>query len=117
MIDFPKYVFIDDSTLTRRQVSNVIQTEMEVGPRKRKKIQTTPLFRVTFDVAINASKLNEFRSWWKNQLNDGSFWFFMKDPFDGTKRRFRFTLEDEIEWTKSGNLMRSSFELEAYDEL
>lgn len=117
MIELPKYVFLDDSTMVRADVPNLIRTKMEAGPDKIKKIQTTPLFNCSCDVSINVSRLKDFRTWKANDLNGGSSWFLMNDPFDGVKRRFRFILDNEIEWTKAGNLLTAKFVLEGYDEL
>lgn len=116
MTDFPKYLFIDDSTLVRGQYNNVYRSEMEIGPQKTRPIQTIPLFSAEFQVSMNAKRMYEFRQWFSNDLRSGALWFLMNDPFDGTRRRFRFA-ETEISWTKSGNLYRSAFVLEAYDEL
>lgn len=115
MMNFPNYIFIDDTSLQRVSMENVIRSEMEVGPQKTRPIQSVPLFQVSMDVSLCDPKLLDWRMWWRD-IKYGSNWFLMNDPFDGTKRRFRF-VETEISWTKSGNIYRSSFVLEAYDEL
>lgn len=114
--NLPKYVFIDDSTLVRTTLSNIIRSDMEVGPQKTRKIQSVPMFNISMQISIHKKNFSNFRSWYLNEVGSGALWFLMFDPIDGTQRRFRFT-EGELQWTKSGNLFRSSIVLEAYDEL
>lgn len=113
---FPKYIFIDDSSLQRATVDNVLRSDMDIGPQKTRPIQSIPMFQITFDASICDDKLLNFRTWFRNDLGSGAYWFLMNDPFDGTQRRFRFA-ETEITWTKLGTLLGSKFVLEAYDEL
>lgn len=116
MIEFPKYIFVDDSTLTRKFMPNIIRSSMEVGPDKTKRIQNTPLFQITFQAAIALDREVAFRNWFYLETNNGASWFLMKDPIDGKTKRFRF-VNAELEWTKIGTLFTSQFELEGYDEL
>lgn len=113
---FPKYVFIDDSTLERVSMANVLRSEMEVGPQKTRPIQSTPMFQVSMQISICADKLTDFREWYQQDIGFGAYWFTLNDPFDGTLRRFRF-VEYENAWAKAGNLLRTSVILEAYDAL
>ena len=113
---FPSYIFVDDSSLQRVTMPNVLRSEMEIGPQKTRPIQSEGFFQVSMQVSICCSKLNEFRAWFKNELKFGANWFLMPDPFDGTERRFRF-VEYELNWSKSGDVLLSQFILEAYDEL
>lgn len=113
---FPKYIFIDDSTLSRANVNNVRRSEMEVGPQKTAPIQSIPLFNVSMEISFEVKKLADFRRWFLNDIGSGAYWFSLKDPFDGTLRRFRFA-ENEFSLSKAGNLFRTSIILEAYDEL
>lgn len=113
---FPTYVFINDVGLQRAQMNNVLRSEMEVGPQKTRPIQSTPLFQVQMPISICADKLTEFRTWFKNSLGYGSYYFLMNDPFDGTRRRFRF-VETEFSWEKTGNNLQTTITLESYDEL
>jgi len=113
---FPKYVFIDDSTLQRVQLSNVIRSETEIGAQKTRPIQSIPMFNVVMDISICNSDLINFRTWFKNEIGSGAYWFLLNDPFDGTRRRFRF-IETEFSWSKRGNNLLTSINLEAYDEL
>ena len=116
MPSLPNYVFIDDSTLARRDLPNVIRSETEAGPQKTRKIQSVAMFQVKMDISICVEKLSAFRSWYHTDLGSGAYWFMMNDPFDGTRRRFRFVEYDQ-EWIKAGNLLRKSITLEAYDDL
>lgn len=115
MINFPNYIFIDDSTLERVSLNNVIRAETEIGPHKTRPIQSIPLFQCSMSVSMCDFKLLDWRMWWAS-IKFGSNWFLMDDPFDGVKRRFRF-VETEINWKKTGNLYQTQFVLEAYDEL
>lgn len=114
MIEFPKYIFIDDSTVIRTNVPNVVRSDMEVGPQKTRRIQNTPLFNVAFSVSFAKHRFTEFQLWYRNDINAGTAWFLMNDPMDGIERRFRF-VNTELEFSRSANLIRTSFVLEAYD--
>src|SRR5690554_3603115 len=116
MSNFPDFVFVDDTTLIRTSLVNTVRSEMEAGPDKVRSKQTIPMFNVTFVASLSSEDLREFRAWHLNVLRSGSGWFFMNDPFDGTRRRFRF-LDEEIAWEKVGNLLQARLHLESYDEL
>lgn len=113
---FPGFIFVDDNSLVRDNVSNILRSSMEVGPQKTRPIQSTPLFNLTMSVSICEKDLLLFRQWFNGETNFGSNWFMMNDPFDGTRRRFRF-LDPEFSWRKNGDVLTTSFILEAYDEL
>lgn len=112
---FPKWVFIDDSSLQRENVDNVLKSEMEVGPAKTRPIQSVPMFRISANISYCLDSDSQWRSWWRS-IGFGSYWFILPDPFDGTKRRFRF-VDTNIIWVKQGKNMSTSVILEAYDEL
>lgn len=112
----PTYVFINDVGLERATLSNVLRSDMEVGPQKTRPIQSAPMFQTSIDISICADKLTEFRTWFKNSIGSGAYWFLMRDPFDGVQRRFRF-VESEFAWRKMGNLLQTRVVFEAYDEL
>ena len=113
---FPTYIFIDDSSLQRVSMPNVLRSEMEIGPQKTRPIQSVPLFQFQASISICVDKLLNFRTWYQNEIKFGADWFLMNDPFDGTERRFRF-VDYEINWTKYGEVLVSQITLEAYDEL
>lgn len=113
---FPNYIFINDEGLERSNTSNVIRSEMEVGPQKTRPKQSTPMFQTAINISMRTNRLTDFRTWFKNEINFGAYWFLMNDPFDGTQRRFRF-VEYEFAWQKTGNLFQTKIVLEAYDEL
>lgn len=112
---FPKYVFIDDSSLERINIPNVLRSEMETGPQKTRPIQSVPMFNIRMNISICEDDLLNFKTWFKD-LKFGSNWFLMNDPFDGTERRFRITNYD-LSWKKLGDLLTSAIVVEAYDEL
>lgn len=116
MPEFPKYIFIDDSTIARKNYPNVVRSDMENGPVRTRPINSVPLYSLEFEVSINKTKFSDFRQWYHNELIRGALWFTMKEPLVGNLIRARFA-DTEIEWLKTGNLMRSTFTLEAYDEL
>jgi hypothetical protein len=113
---FPNYIFIDDSSLQRVTRDNLVKSDMEIGPQKSRPKQSVPMYQISMRVSICDDKLNTWRAWFRTNLGSGAYWFLMNDPFDGTRRRFRF-VETELNWVKSGNLLQTSFVLEAYDEL
>lgn len=116
MTNLPAYVFIDDSTLSRQDVPNVLRSEMEVGPQKTRPIQSIPLYNLGANISVCLEDFDLFRAWYRNDLKSGAYWFLMNDPFNGVKRRFRFAAYD-LTWQKTGNLMSASVTLEAYDGL
>lgn len=116
MPSLPTYIFIDDLSLIRTTLDNTIRSEMEVGPQKSRPRQSIPMFNVGMQISICAEDLTQFRTWFINEIGSGSYFFLMNDPFDGTRRRFRF-VEPTFQWQKTGNNMTASIMLEAYDEL
>lgn len=116
MPTFPDYIFVPDDALQRVNIPNILRSEMEIGPQKTRPIQSIPLFQIAMGVRICENKLLDFRTWFRNDIKSGASWFTMKDPYDGTTRRFRFVNYD-INWTKNGDVLVSQFILEGYDEL
>ena len=117
MPKFPNYAFIDDQSLRRIEVSNVVRSEMDAGPEKTRPKLSVPMFQIAMDISICVSKLNDFRAWKRNEIGSGAYWFLLNDPYDGTERRFRFFQHDG-EWIKIGeDVLKTSIVLEAYDEL
>lgn len=112
----PTYIFIDDNGIQKAYRDNVVRSEMEVGPQKTRPKQSTRLFQMSLNVSICVDKEGDFNEWFTEDIGSGAYWFLMNDPLNGVRRRFRF-VETEFAWTKSGNLLRSQFILEAYDEL
>lgn len=116
MVNIPSFIFIDDSTVVRTNVPNVIRSEMASGPVKQRPINSVPMYNLSFEVSVNKAKFTNYRSWFINDLLRGTLWFTMKEPITGQLVKVRFA-DTELEWRKAGNLMRSSFVLEAYDAL
>lgn len=116
MPSFPDYVFINDQSLQRMDVPNILRSQMETGAEKTRPIQNIPMFRIQAEITICEDKITDFRTWYKNSLGHGAYWFLMNDPFDGTRRRFRF-VEYNNNWQKRGTILTQTIILEAYDEL
>lgn len=113
-MDFPSFIFIDDRSLVRAYQNNVLRSQMEVGPQKTRPIQSKPLMQISFNVSIHVDDLNNFNNWFYDDIGSGAYWFMLKDPFTGENKRFRFS-SSEFAWSKVGNVLTSSFVLEAYD--
>lgn len=113
---FPDFVFVNDDSIQRQNVPNVLRSEMETGPQKTRPIQSVGFFNVQMEISICDEKLNDFRKWFNLDLKSGANWFLMNDPFDGVLRRFRFLTYD-LNWRKRGDILAASVSLEAYDEL
>lgn len=113
---FPSYIFIDDTTIQRVTQNNVLRSEMSIGAQKTRPRQSVPMFQVSFAISMLSTNLTNWREWFIEDIASGAYWFLLNDPLDGTKRRFRF-VEYEINWLKSGNLLRSQIVLESYDAL
>lgn len=111
---FPKYVFIDDSTLTRTIQDNVLRSEMEVGPQKTRPRQSSPMVQILFTATICETKFQEWNAWFSNDVSYGSKWFRLNDPFFGQNKRYRF-VETQITWTKRGTVYQASFNIEGYN--
>lgn len=114
--NFPDFIFLDDSSIERDQVPNVVRSDMDIGPAKTRPIQSVGFFNISFSVSICEDKLFDFRKWYNKDLKYGANWFIMNDPLDGVERRFRF-LEYNNRWQKRGSILINRFTLEAYDEL
>lgn len=110
---FPTYVFLDDSTLSRKINNNVIRSEMDVGPQKTRPIQSSPMIEIRFQASVCDDKFLDFNTWFAEDIGYGSKWFRMHDPFFGDKRRYRF-VQTEIEWNKLGNIYQANFIIEGY---
>lgn len=113
MKEFPKYVFIDDSTIRFASVNNIIRSEMDSGMAKTKKNNSKATVSLIFNVTINRNDLFNWFKWFHNDLQSGQRWFLLRHPLFGNVQRFRF-LETEIEWVKTGTLLSSTFEIEGY---
>lgn len=113
MTFFPKYIFIDDSSIQFSIVDNVYRSEMESGLQKVKPRESVPMFNISFDVSINKNDITSFYNWYLKDLRSGANWFLLKHPLTGKLSRFRF-LNNEISWDKIGTLVISNFELEGY---
>lgn len=109
----PTYIFVDDSTVTKVKMPNVVRSEMDSGVQKTRKKQSAPNYQIGFQVSICEDKEQNFWDWFENDISDGAFWFLMKDPISGVEKRFRF-VEYEIAWKKLGDVLTSSFKLESY---
>lgn len=114
MTEFPKFIFIDDTTISKVKVPNIKRSEMETGPNKSRPVQSFGMFNMSFQISIPVKKEHDFDEWFNSDLGYGSYWFLLLDPLDGVKKRFRF-LDTELQWRKAGNLLRTSISLEAYD--
>lgn len=112
MIKFPKYIFIDDTTIETGPADNVLRSEMEVGPQKTRPIQSIPMIETRFEIAISESRLGEFKNWIRS-IGYGSQFFIMFDPTDGVEKKFRIVEMDAL--AKSGTLYRSRLTVESYD--
>lgn len=110
---FPKFIFINDETITRIPINNLIISKMEVGPDRTRPIESVPLYRTKFDISFSHKMVSEFSSWMRNDIRYGQIWFYMNDPMDGIRRRFRLVEYSDLK--KSGTLIKSDVTLEAYD--
>ncbi len=113
---FPDYVFVDDATLTMTDLENTLRSSMEVGPPKTRPIACKPITRITFTARIaSKEKYLLFKEWFKTDIFFGSGWFLMNDPFDGVKRRMRFSVT-EIPWSKQREVYSAEFQIEHMNE-
>lgn len=112
-IVLPKFIFIDDSSLVRLYQNNTVKSEFEYGPQKTRPLQSKPLVTYSMTISIQSIKITDFDEWFVNQLNWGTGFFFMNDPFTGVETRFRF-VETQLSWMKSGTLLKCDISLEGY---
>lgn len=112
---FPDFVFIDDSSLTYTSLENVLRSQMEVGPPKTRPMACKPMFQISFTGRIcGLTDFNRFKFWFKSELQYGSNWFLLIDPFDGIEKRFRF-VNTQFSWAKFDEIYTATFTLEAVD--
>ena len=113
--EFPKYVFIDDASLSRQKPENVVRSEMDAGPAKVRPISKHPVYTYEFSISFNVKNFSDFLLWLQDDLNEQTNWFLMKDPFSGKVKRFRIVEIDDFR--KSSTLVHSSMRVETYHEL
>lgn len=114
MMEFPDYIFIDDSTIEFSIRDNIIRSEMSNGMDKTKPRQSLTIQDIKFSVSMHRDSLNDFNKWFES-LQFGSLFFLMRNPLMGNVKKYRFS-NTEFSWKKSGNLYSSTFELESYNE-
>lgn len=111
--NFPDFIFIDDSTLNYTPLDNVVRSQMEVGPQKTRPMACKPMFQIAFTARIcGLQDFNRYKFWFNNELNYGSNWFLLIDPFDGVEKRFRFSTTS-FSWSKFDEIYSATFSLEA----
>lgn len=113
---FPDWIFINDETLTRNEVDNLVKSEMETGPQKTRPKQSRPLFNTSFEISFSAEKYNEWISWKNNEINYGASWFVMNDPFNGERIIARI-VNNDAPMQKRGLLIFIQLTVESYNEL
>ena len=111
---FPNYVFIDDSSLSRTVMNNVLRSEMDVGPQKTRPIASCPMVQVGFTATICEDSYKDWCEWFAKDISYGAKWFRLNDPFFGDGSRFRL-VEPEITWIKRGTVYQASLVIEGYD--
>lgn len=116
IVTLPNYVFVDDTSIIRQNTPNTVRSTMEVGPQKTRPIQSIPMVNYQMTISIPSKKSGDFDDWFINDLNWGSNFFLMKDPLDGIERRFRFA-DTELQFSKSGTLLKAPIILETYHGL
>lgn len=115
MTTFPNFIFINDQTIKKIFVDNIIRSEMESGDTKTKLKRTIPLINYSFEVSINLKDFSSFENWFIGELRSGSLGFLIRDFFTGKFLRMKF-LDSNLEWIKTGNLMTATFILEGHCE-
>ena len=113
---FPEWVFINDETLTRSAVSNLVVSEMETGVPKTRPKQSNPLFLTSMDCSIEFEKYSEWMSFVNNDLKYGASWFIMIDPFDGRRIKAKI-MNPEEQMQKRGNLVFMKLNIMSYNDL
>ena len=113
ILNFPEYIFIDDSSLTQTFIDNVLRSEMEVGPQKTRPIACKPMVQISFTARIcGIEDFKSYKTWFKS-ISYGASWFLLNDPIDGEEKRFRF-VNSQIQWSKNVEIYTSTFTLETY---
>lgn len=110
---FPKYIFIDDTTIRRKIVDNVIRSETEVGPQKTRPIQSKPMAELSCTMSVFEDDFYNLNEWYSNEIGFGSKWFRMKCPIFGDEKRFRF-VDTELDWRKVGTTYEANVTIESY---
>lgn len=116
MPKFPDWIFINDETLQRFEIDNLVKSEMEIGPQKTRPKQSVPLFNTTIDISFTEDKYNDWITWKRDDLQFGASWFLMKDPFNGEKIKARIINNDSA-LQKKGNLIFTQLIIESYNVL
>ena len=97
MTNFPTYIQIDLNGYGEQYIPNLYFSEFESGPSKRRRRSTKTQKIVSFTGFIcGIEKYQQFVSWWRLDIAQGSDWFAFTDPMDLVAKRARM-LNDSLD--------------------
>lgn len=111
---WPKYIFIDDSSIQETRITNMRSSDdFEVGPKRVSANSCRTMYQIRFNMSVCLDDYTEYLRWYEEVIKQGTQWFLMKCPLRGTEFRFRF-LPQDLQFRKEGNSMRKSCTLERW---
>lgn len=113
MTEFPKYLFIDDSSIRISTTDNITRSEMDNGLAKTKRLNSVPILNFSFNITVNRRDLGSFYKWFLEDLGGGQRWFLLRNLSFGEIQRFRF-VTTQIEWEKLGTLYVTNVTIEGH---
>lgn len=112
---WPKYVFIDDSSIEEIKISNQVRTSFDRGLEKTRPLNSLSIYQLKFDVYIDISDYENFDYWLNNILRDRTSFFLMKCPIRGKEYKFRF-LDGDLNFKKEFENMTAQINLERLED-
>lgn len=85
-ISFPTYGKLLTGSLTERPVPVIERTEMESGPQKQRRKQSTTMIERQVTYVFSAANYASFKTWFKDTALFGSLWFNWFDPVTSTTK-------------------------------
>lgn len=91
MASFPTYAKILFDGYSQKRDSALIRTEMESGPPRQAKIVSRVMVTRAAKIYLSSkTDFQNFESWYKTTINEGSDWFDFVDPVSGSTILARF---------------------------
>lgn len=101
---------VEQQDFTAQPKSNVIRTEMGVGPVKTRRRGTRAVEVMTVSVVLDRTQYDTFKTFWQDTIKDGALLFDWQDP--RTEAAATFLPAGEYRESADGPYMRIQMDLE-----
>ena len=117
MATFPSYAELSLEGFSEEPTSAVMRTETEDGFSKQaQRFSRSMVKRKISYLLIGKQKLEQFKTWVKNDIHHGADWFDWIDPVSGVSKQARIE-SGKVSYAPIENLFnwRASFTLETWE--